>query len=143
MTPQQAAIVTEARSYIGTRWRHQGRSRSGIDCIGLVIEVAKTVKGWQFDTTDYPRQATDETMIKLFRQHCIEVSKKDLQPGDAVVIPFENQRHAGIIGDYIVPGEVSLIHAYLKGKKEVIEHRLDSVWYSRIIGAFRFPEEIK
>jgi cell wall-associated NlpC family hydrolase len=141
MTAQQAAVVAEARSYKGTRWLHQGRSRAGIDCIGLVIEVAKTVKGWTFDTTDYARQATDETMLRVCRQHLIEVKKTDLQPGDVVVMRFENQRHAGLIGDYPAPGELSLIHAYARGKKVVVEHRLDSVWLSCVIGCFRFPDE--
>ena len=139
MTPQQTQIIEEARSYISTRWRHQGRSRAGIDCIGLVIEVAKTVKGWDFDITDYPRQATDETMLNLCREHFVTVSMDDLQPGDVLVMRFENQRHAAIVGDYPHSEELSIIHAYSVARK-VVEQRLDSVWSGRVIGSFRFPE---
>jgi len=138
MTEQQKAIIEEARSYLKTKWRHQGRSRAGIDCIGLVIEVAKTVKGWDFDITDYPRQATDETMLNLCCEHLLMVSKSELQPGDVLVMRFEHQRHAAIVGDYPHSSELSIIHAYSPARK-VIEQRLDSVWLGRVIGAFRFP----
>ena len=30
-------LVTAARTYIGTKWRHRGRSVHGVDCAGLGI----------------------------------------------------------------------------------------------------------
>lgn len=138
MNPQQQAIVTTARSYLGSPWRHQGRTPEGIDCIGLVIEVAKKVMGWTFDIIDYPRQASDETMLNLCGQYFSSVESTDLRPGDILVMGFDNQRHAAIVGDYPAEGEVSMIHAYAISRK-VIEHRLDSLWMGRVIGCFRFP----
>ena len=35
------AVVAAARGWIGVPYLHQGRSRSGIDCIGLVLQVAR------------------------------------------------------------------------------------------------------
>lgn len=32
-------IVEIARSYVGVPWKHQGRSRTGLDCVGLVYRV--------------------------------------------------------------------------------------------------------
>ncbi|MFP4004522.1 MAG: hypothetical protein ACLFV8_12150, partial [Alphaproteobacteria bacterium] len=32
-------IVGIARSYVGTPWRHQGRDRKGLDCVGLLYLV--------------------------------------------------------------------------------------------------------
>jgi len=32
-------IVEEARKYLGVRWKHQGRSLNGVDCLGLVARV--------------------------------------------------------------------------------------------------------
>ena len=42
----QAGVVTEtfvaaARGYVGVPWRHLGRSRTGVDCIGLVLLAAR------------------------------------------------------------------------------------------------------
>jgi cell wall-associated NlpC family hydrolase len=132
-------IVTEARTWIGVRWQHQGRSRAGgIDCAGLVIEVAKAVRGSTFDKSDYPRMATDETMLQLCAVHLDKIALRDMRPGDLAVFGFDNQRHIAILGDYVFGG-LSLIHAYAPSRK-VVEMRLDERWRSRLLGAFRFPE---
>lgn len=135
----RADIVREARTWLGVRWRHQGRTRDGIDCAGLVIKVAHGCGLTDFDTADYGRVASDESMMALCREHLLPVTT--LQPGDVVVMAFENQRHMAIVGDYPqAAGEVSIIHAYALGRRCVIEQRLDSVWARRIIGRFSFPQ---
>lgn len=139
-----ADIVAAARSWIGVRWRHQGRSRKGVDCAGLVIEIAKDVRGSHFDKRDYPRHASDETMLRLCEQHLARVRIGDARPGDAMVFAFEHQRHIGIVGDYVFGG-LSLIHAYLPPGKvvgKVVETRLDDKWLARARGCFRFPERM-
>mgnify|MGYP000308850099 CR=1 FL=1 len=139
LTAQQRDTVATARSYLGTRWLHQGRTREGIDCIGLVIEVAKHVKGWTYDITDYARQATDETMLNLCHHHLEAKGLHEVQPGDVLIMAFDHQRHAAIVGDYPAPHEVSIIHAYATSRA-VVEQRLDTMWSNRVIGCFRFPE---
>lgn len=131
-----AAVVTEARSWLGVRWRHQGRSREGVDCIGLVIKVAHGLGLSEFDTADYARQATDETLLAGCRKHLLAVQRSAMAPGHVVVMHFDNQRHIGIVGDY-VHGGLSLIHAHALARK-VVEHRLDDAWRSRIIAAFAY-----
>jgi hypothetical protein len=64
---------------------------------------------------------------------------RELQPGDVAVFAFENQRHIGIVGDYVFGG-LSLIHAYALAPRRVVETRLDEKWLARMRGAFRFPE---
>src|SRR5574337_982975 len=135
-----AEIVAYARSFIGTRWVHQGRTRDGLDCAGLVIRVAQDLGYSTFDTTDYARQATDETMLELCRAHLAPVPLGAIEPGDVLVFAFENQRHMGLVGDYPVRGELSLIHAYALGPRRVVEVRLDPVWMGRALGAFRSEE---
>ena len=134
-----AAIVQEARSWLGVRWVHQGRSRAGVDCAGLVLLVAQAQRSWSLDVRDYPRQATDESMLELCRQHLQPVARAALQPGDVAVFGFDNQRHVGIVGDYPAPGALSLIHAYALAPRRVVEVRFDSVWMGRVVGCFRFP----
>jgi cell wall-associated NlpC family hydrolase len=34
-------IVSAARSWLGVPWRHQGRTRQGVDCAGLVVLVGR------------------------------------------------------------------------------------------------------
>ena len=131
-------VVMEARGYLGVRWLHQGRSRDGLDCAGLVVAVGTVCRGLDCPLPDYPRASRDEQMLDLAHQHLQPVAKADMQPGDVVVLGFEKQRHMGILGDYPYGG-LSLIHAYLPNRK-VVEQRLDDLWAARIKQAFRFPE---
>lgn len=131
-----ADIVHEARTYIGTPWVHQGRSRQGVDCLGLASLVARSTRGYTFDVLNYAAQASDETMLRLCREHMQPVPAAGRQPGDVVVIRYGNQRHMAIVGDHPVSGELSLIHASsIFGK--VVEHRLDSRWARICIATFR------
>lgn len=132
-------IEQEARKQIGTPYRHHGRDERGLDCVGLVIKVAKDLGLSDFDVTGYPRQAVDESMLGLCREHLAEVSKSDMQPGDVVVMNFHNQRHMGILGTYPLGG-LSLIHAFQWKPPQVVEIRLDDKWRARIMAAFRFKE---
>ena len=63
MTITREMIVAEARSWIGTAFKHQGRmkksygNRGGCDCIGLIVGVAKVLQlssgqGWMLDYYD-------------------------------------------------------------------------------------------
>lgn len=133
-----ADVVACARTQIGVRWQHQGRTQDGRDCIGLVLYVAHTLGQSEFDTRDYARFASDETMLELCRAHLVAVQPADLASGDLAVFGFDSQRHIGIIGDYPAPGALSLIHAHAINRK-VVEHRLDDQWQRRILGRFRFP----
>ena len=56
ITPElRIEIVEYARTWLGTKWRHQGRSKQGIDCIGLIIRTAEEF-GFQYeDSTGYAR----------------------------------------------------------------------------------------
>jgi hypothetical protein len=106
------------------------------------VQVARVTHGNTFDLTNYAAQAMDETMLDLCAEHMDAVPLASMQAADVVVIRFENQRHMGIIGDYPAdPASLSLIHAYAAARK-VVEHRLDSVWRQRCIGAFRLRQEI-
>jgi cell wall-associated NlpC family hydrolase len=134
-----SAIVSTARSYLGVRWLHQGRSRSGLDCAGLVIRVAQDLGITDFDTRGYDRQAADESMLAICREHLVAIERAELAAGDILVMAYQNQRHIGIVGDHPAGG-LTLIHAYAPSRK-VVEMRLDDRLTGRVIGCFRFPRE--
>lgn len=134
-------IVAQARQWLGVTWRHQGRTRTGVDCIGLVIKVAHELQLSQFDIANYSAKATDETLRDGCRQHLVEIPLATMQPGDVVVMRFSGQRHIGFLGDYCFGG-LSVIHSCALHPRKVIEARLDATWRGRIMGAFRFPEVI-
>lgn len=135
-------LLAIARSWQGTRWQHQGRSKGvGVDCIGFVAEVAREAGVLTaHEAADYRRRPDGHTLRAKLNQHLTPVRTSELQPGDVVLLAFDGvDTHVGLIGDYPVPGELSLIHAYLPARK-VIEHRLDAIWRNRITGCWRMPE---
>ena len=60
-------IVAEAKKLVGIKYRHQGRSGIGLDCVGVPIYIAHKLGLFTFDTKAYsPRPNPDE-----FTQHMI------------------------------------------------------------------------
>lgn len=128
----RADIVAEARQWLGVRWHHQGRNRAGIDCIGLAIEVAHAFGLSRFDITDYSRQPDPVMMRALLAEHMDAIAVASALPGDLLLMRFERDpQHVAIMTD------TGIIHAYAQARK-VVEHRLDSQWKARIVGAYRY-----
>lgn len=134
-SPGRAAVVAEARRFVGTPFQHTGRNEHGMDCAGLVIKVAHALGLSAFDFTCYARHPDGWTMRMLCDEH---MTRKDgLEPGDVALIRFFREpQHLGVIGDYPVAGHVSLIHAYRRG---VVEHILDQAWRQRIVQVYSLP----
>jgi cell wall-associated NlpC family hydrolase len=126
----RADVIAEAKRWKGVRWHHQGRSRAGVDCIGLVIKVAHALGLSGFDIADYSRQPNPAMMRGLLAEHMTPIATPE--PGDVVLMRFEREpQHVAILTD------AGMIHAYAQARK-VVEHRVDSIWQSRIVGAYRF-----
>jgi len=131
-----SAAIECARSYVGCKWRHRGRSRFGIDCIGLVIKALQA-GGIPFkDRVDYGRDARENGLERELRNHFGEPLGDAWQAGDIVLIAFEGQaapNHVGIIGE--CDGRFTLIHS--SGELLVCEHGLADEWLNRIVARFR------
>ena len=136
----RAQVVAEARSWVGTPWMHQQRVKGiGIDCIGLIICVARDLglspPGTDF--TGYGRRP-DGKMLSLCDEHMVRIRRDDLQPGDVLVMAIEHDpQHMGIVGDYR-HGGLSLIHAASKAGK-VVETRLMFARNLVFRGAYALP----
>lgn len=124
-----------AREYIGVPWKHQGRSRLGIDCIGLVVVCARSCGLAVRDRTDYGRDP-DGTILVALAAHL--VPSDGMSAGDVALLEYARgiPRHVGIIGEQ--PEGLSLIHADSRAGK-VVEHLIDARWRRRIVGVWRLP----
>ena len=135
----RAAVVAEARRWIGTPYQHQGRMHGvGVDCLGMLICVARElgVVATDFDINGYPRQPDGQTFQAGCAQYMLAIEAADALPGDVVSIAFNGHpMHAAILGDY-AHGGLSMIHALFRARK-VAEHRLDDLWLSRVVGWHR------
>jgi NlpC/P60 family putative phage cell wall peptidase len=136
MHPLADEIVREARSYLGTPFRHQGRLRGvGVDCVGLVVGVGGALGLLDHDNATYPRQPDGETLLAELRGHLDEVPLADASLGDVLVFWFLRRRrwpqHVGIAS------ACGIIHTHAHVGR-VVEHGLDGAWRARLCHAFRF-----
>jgi NlpC/P60 family putative phage cell wall peptidase len=141
MNARTDLLLAEARTWLGTPWRHQGRTKGvAVDCVGFVIEVARAVGVLSVDeAANYRRRPDGVTLPAKLGEYLERKPISALAPGDVVMIRTDAVAdHVALVGDYPLGG-LTLLHAYLPARK-VVEHRLDPAWRRRIVGAFALPE---
>lgn len=108
-------LVGEARRWIGVPYRYGGESRSGVDCSGMVMVIYRDVAGVKL-----PRSSAAQ------RDYCLEVSRRQLQPGDLVFFSSSRGgRKISHVGMYVGNGRI--IHA--SSSRGVIESALEEKYY--------------
>jgi len=104
-TPDE--IVTYARTWIGTRWRHQGRTERGIDCVGLLVRTMQNFHIPHEDVTGYRRDPSPE-----FIKHLHACTTHGSDPVHGAVGVFNDSImpcHTGIFA--VENGIVTVIHS--------------------------------
>lgn len=137
LTPEQRAqLVREARSYLGVRWRHQGRSRQGVDCVGLLIAAFRSTGVEPLDAVGYGRVPYKSKLEEMLRANLGEpIPKEQMRAGDVVLMKWNGApSHVGLLSDYPLGG-FALIHAFLQNKC-VVEHRMDAAWIDHIVEVY-------
>jgi len=120
LTPA-ADIVAYARTWIGTRWVHQGRTPQGIDCAGLLIKVAEHFELEHADMQGYRRDPG-----RAFLQHVKNYSDpiRPRVPMNGAIGIFHDTTmpcHTGIFAVDSETGLVTVIHAESFPKRRVHE----------------------
>lgn len=137
----RAEVVTWARETLGTPYQHQQRVNGmAMDCAGVPAYVAVKLGMVFDDVTNYGRMPNPAEMRAALDKNLARVAKSAMQPGDLVWMRIDQEpQHLGVLGDYKYGG-LSLIHATNGiGRDQVVEHRLDDVWLTRIVAAWSFP----
>lgn len=140
-----ADVIREARSWVKTPFRHQGRIKGiAVDCGGLVSQVGRAVGLTTADPLDYSPQPDPARMRELLDRYLVRIAIADMRPGDVVWIAWrpgtkDVLQHLGILTD--IGPDLGVVHAYGTNGRggTVIEHRLDVWWRGRIRAAYRFP----
>lgn len=145
-----ADIVACARSWLGTRFHHQGRlkktlsHKGGVDCLGLLAGVASELDlrlpdGTpliSIDETDYGHYPDTQYLQQKLLQALTPIEPAELSPGCILLMTIDGQpQHMGIASD--LSGGLGLIHAYASARA-VVEHALDEYWRQRITAAYRY-----
>jgi len=128
-------IVQEARSWIGTPWRHQGRNKYGIDCAGLILKVAHALNISEFDTFDYQRYPSGNKFLDYFtKNNCKYVMLNKIQLGDILILnmgPYPC--HCGIY-----TGNDMFIHSFVT-RRGVIEEKWHDKFKQITFAAYSYP----
>lgn len=129
------AAIAEARTFIGCKWRHRGRSKYGIDCIGLVVLAMAAGGMLMRDRVDYSRTPHMDGLEREMVEHFGD-PVDDLLPGDVVLMAWDGAvepSHVGMIASNDIG--LTLIHSF--SQISVTEHGIDEAWRRRIIRIYR------
>lgn len=103
------------------RFRHQGRSVKGIDCVGVIIKVAHGLHLTDFDITNYRRRACGNEFLRGFYDQLIPKPKEEMYDGDIILFKDEGHVcHCGIATT--LHHRRYFVHAYATHRKVVEEH---------------------
>ncbi len=144
----RAAVLAEARAWLGTPYRHQASCRgAGADCLGLVRGVYRALYGAEPETPpaytpDWAEAAGAETLREAARRHLAEIGCVAAQPGDVLLFRMRRgapAKHCAILTEaFDDAGGGRIIHAY--SGHAVREEVAGAAWRRRLAYAFRFPE---
>jgi hypothetical protein len=144
-----AQFLTAARAYLGTPFRHHGRSRAGLDCVGLILVACRDAGllaalrlADDYDVTHYSRYPASYALLAHLNAH--------LRPGDRTVpragqlgvfrVGAGEPSHLGILTDG--GAALALLHAWnapVVSRAKVIEHRFSPRWQGRLYATYTLP----
>ena len=138
----QEQILREARSWIGTPYRHQASVKgAGTDCLGLVRGIWRAVYQAEPEapppyTPDCAEALGQDTLLEAAQRHMNERAIGEARSGDLILFRMglgTPAKHAAIMS-----GQDTIIHAYWG--RSVCETRLVPWWRMRIAAVFEFPD---
>lgn len=152
ITPDQ--IVAQARTWLGTKYHHQGRLKKsvkgpgGCDCLGLIIGVIDEL-GMQdgngnplthadeFNYSMYPEQGR---LVRSISKHLREIPTERMAVGDVLLFKtFKDPQHVGLLTQY-PSGGPGIIHCN-SSAGQVVEQPFSVTWLKMLTHAYRFKHK--
>lgn len=133
MAIKREDILRVARTFLGTKFHHQGRLKGvGVDCIGLVVGVCKELEIPHIDYIHYSMRPDGTALRREIAKSLDAISRANKLPGDIAIFKVGlAPRHIGIITD------VGIIHTY-RQVGYVVEHHMDEEWIKKLVAVYRF-----
>ena len=136
---KRADIIAEARKWLDVPYKHQGRSKFGIDCVGLPFMVAKGLGHPVLAPAGYPNMPQGYQLLLPAEKQLWTPVRQTVAPGDLGVFfgsnPDEPQHFAFIASH---SGQLTLIHSFSKYGK-VVEQSWNRLWASKFHKLFVLP----
>lgn len=137
----RSQIIAQARSWIGTPYRHQASLKGiGCDCLGLIRGVWREVVGREPEapppySPDWAEASGRETLADAALRHLVPVPCDASRVGDIVLFRWRETlpaKHAAIL-----TAPDMMLHAH--DGAAVAEVALTPWWRRRLAFAFSFP----
>lgn len=130
VTPE--LFIETTRSFIGTPFEFMGRSKRGVDCLGLFYLVLNKLGMQNPLTFTYATRNTIPTdyLNKILLKHCEPVN--DLEP--CLFVQMHQARYGT---HYALFTGNSFIHASSKPPRKVIEQSAGKIMLSRVKAMYR------
>lgn len=144
MTP--AAVTAEFRGWLGVPWVHQGRTRHGIDCAGLIVcalgNLGLLPPAFP-DPIAYTREPQPD-LARLVERFCCWT--ETAQEGCLVLLRWAPSQPASHLA--YCTGR-NIVHAYSRQvgrtrdrptqRGHVLEHRYGEPWLRQTVGCYLLP----
>lgn len=129
----RAELTAAALSLVGTPFHAQGRAPGiGIDCIGVMVCVARLCGIPLTDRVDYPLRPNGELRAELEAR--LDHVHGEPQEGDVLMMAFAGEPHhvAMLVSD----GRI--VHGHVRARRCVVQTYTD-YWRGVTVAAYRFP----
>lgn len=129
----RSEITAAALSLVGTPFHAQGRAPGvGLDCIGVVVCVARACGIPVVDRTAYPLRPNGELRGEL-ESRLVRVAGKP-QEGDILLMSFDKEPHHVAI---FIGGD-RIVHAHMRAR-QTVEQSYSDYWHKTVRAVYRFP----
>lgn len=134
----RAAIVFEARTWLGTPFHHQGRVKGvGVDCAGVPIGVAQALGLAWNDRAGYGRVPRGGVFQAVVAETLQRIALEDVLPGDLMTFAWRSEpQHIALVSQR---DPLRILHAW-QDAGQCVENDLDATWRARLRGCWRWPE---
>lgn len=151
----RAEVVAEARTWLSTPFHHNAEIKGvGCDCGGLLrgVSIALGLLPADYATLPeaqpflaYGRQPDGVQLRLACDTFMTPIARDAMQPGDVILIRWDQDpQHLAILADY-VHGGLSLIHSLATpdGRGKVLEQRLSAEMMERFVAAYSFKGVVR
>lgn len=134
-------IISAARSWIGTPYRHQASIRGiGCDCLGLVRGVWREVVGEEPEkpknySPDWAEAGGAEQLAGAASRHLIEIGNRRISGGEILLFRWRRDLPAKHVA--IATNAEFMVHAH--DGAQTCEVSIAPWWRRRLASVFAFP----
>lgn len=129
-------IILHSREWKEVKFRHQGRSKYGVDCIGLFSEVAKEIGRDIPIPSNYTHHPDQTFLLAEMNRLFDKITKEEFTIGDLALMRFMDDQKRIPCRHVVMRTDLGVLHSSAQFRK-VTEHGLDDEWWAKIEHCFR------